>query len=114
LLTISIGAALGVGHAQVSSVTQEPAKSVPATSSFNTFEFLGAMLGSTLQNSYYPRHDRSLGDTANRFSGALSSDAIEDLLRDFTPDMKHLFHKYAPKKILRIEEKLPIPDEDKP
>lgn len=50
----------------------------------------------------------------NRFSGALSSDAIGDLLREFTPDMKRLFHRHAPKKILRIEEKLPIPDEDKP
>jgi hypothetical protein len=81
---------------------------------FNTSEFLGALFSSALQNSYYPRHDRSLGDTVNRFSGALSSDAIEDLLREFTPDMKRLFHKHAPKKILRIEEKLPIPDEDKP
>jgi len=34
LLTISIGAALGVGHAQASSVAQEPAKSVPATNSY--------------------------------------------------------------------------------
>jgi hypothetical protein len=31
LLTISIGAVLGLGHAQVSSVAQEPAKSVPTT-----------------------------------------------------------------------------------
>lgn len=83
-------------------------------STFNTSEFLGALFTSALQNSYYPRHDRSLGDTMNRFSGALSSDAIGDLLREFTPDMKRLFHRHAPKKILRIEEKLPIPDEDKP
>jgi hypothetical protein len=81
---------------------------------FNTSEFLGALFSSALQNSYYPRHDRSLGDTMNRFSGSLSSDAIEDLLREFTPDMKRLFHKHAPKKILKIEEKLPIPEEDKP
>ncbi len=83
-------------------------------STFNTSEFLGTLFTSALQNSYYPRHDRSLGDTMNRFSGALSSDAIGDLLREFTPDMKRLFHKHAPKKILRIEEKLPIPDDDKP
>lgn len=83
-------------------------------STFNTSELLGALFSSALQNSYYPRHDRSLGDTMNRFSGALSSDAIGDLLREFTPDMKRLFHNHAPKKILRIEEKFPIPDEDKP
>ena len=81
---------------------------------FNTSELLGALFSSALQNTYYPRHDRNLGDTMNRFSGALSSDAIDDLLREFTPDMRRLFRKHAPKKILKIEEKLPIPDEDKP
>jgi hypothetical protein len=89
-------------------------KNEDGDSTFNASEFLGALFSSALQNSYYPRHDRSLGDTMNRFSGALSSDAIGDLLREFTPDMKRQFHKHAPKKILRIEEKLPIPDEDKP
>jgi hypothetical protein len=81
---------------------------------FNTSEFLGALFTSSLQNSYYPRHDRNLGETMNRFTGALSSDAIGNLLREFTPDMKRLFRKHAPKKILRIEEKLPIPADDKP
>ena len=83
-------------------------------STFNTSEFLGALFSSALQNSYYPRTDRSLGDTMSRFSGALSSDAISDLLREFTPDMKSLFRKHAPKRILKIEEKFPIPEEDKP
>jgi hypothetical protein len=83
-------------------------------STFNTSEFLGALFTSALQNSYYPNHDRTLGDTMNRFGGALSSDATGYLLREFTPDMKHLFRKHAPKKILKIEEKLPIPAEDKP
>jgi len=83
-------------------------------SAFNTSEFLGALFASSLENSYYPRHDRTFADTTNRFGGALSSDAIIDLLREFTPDMKLLFRKHAPKKIRRIEEKLPIPAEDKP
>src|SRR6266849_2631691 len=47
-------------------------------STFNTAEFLGALLTNALQNSYYPRHDRTLGDTMNRFGGALSSDVIGD------------------------------------
>jgi hypothetical protein len=81
---------------------------------FNSSEFLGALFTSSLQNSYYPRHDRNVGETMNRFSGALSSDAVGNLLREFTPDMKRLFRKHAPKKILRIEEKLPIPADDKP
>ena len=82
-------------------------------STFNTSEFLGTLLTSALQNSYYPRPDRTFGDTMDRFSGALSSDVIGDLLREFTPDMKRLFRRHAPKKVLRIEEKLPIPAEDK-
>ena len=81
---------------------------------FNTSEFLGALLSSALQNAYYPRDDRTFGDTMNRFGGALGSDAITDLLREFTPDIKRLFRKHAPKEILKIEEKLPIPPEDKP
>lgn len=34
--------------------------------------------------------------------------------REFTPDMKRLFRKHAPKKIRKIEEKVPIPADDKP
>jgi len=81
---------------------------------FNTSEFLGALFTSSLQNSYYPRHDRNFADTMNRFGGALSSDAIGNLLGEFTPDMKRLFRRHAPKEIQKIEEKLPIPAEDKP
>jgi len=89
-------------------------KSDNGNSVFNTSEFLGALLSSALQNAYYPRHDRTFEDTMNRFGGALSSDAITDLLGEFAPDMKRLFRKHAPKKILKIEEKLPISPEDKP
>jgi hypothetical protein len=81
---------------------------------FNSSEFLGALFTSSLQNAYYPRPDRTLGDTLNRFAGALSSDAISDLLREFTPDMKRLFRKHAPKEILKIEKRLPIPADEKP
>jgi hypothetical protein len=81
---------------------------------FNTSELLGALFTSSLENSYYPRHDRSFGDTMDRFTGALISDATGNLLREFTPDLKRFFRKHAPKKILRVEEKLPIPDDDKP
>jgi hypothetical protein len=82
-------------------------------STFNTSEFLGALFTSSLQNAYYPRHDRNFGDTMNRFGGAFSSDAIGYLLLEFTPDIKRFFRKHAPKKILKMEEKLPIPAEDK-
>jgi hypothetical protein len=81
---------------------------------FNTSEFLGALFTSAIQNACYPRHDRTFGDTMNRFGGALSSDAIGGLLREFTPDMKRLFWKHATTKVLKIEEKVPIPVKDKP
>jgi hypothetical protein len=80
----------------------------------NTSEFLGALFTSSLQNAYYPRHDRNFEGTMNRFGGALSSDAIGYLLQEFTPDLKRFFRKHAPTEILKIEEKLPIPAEDKP
>jgi hypothetical protein len=83
-------------------------------SAFDTSEVLGALFTSSLQNSYYPRDDRSFGETMNRFGGALSSDAIGNLLREFTPGMKRFFRKHAPKRIQRIEQKLPIPAENKP
>jgi hypothetical protein len=75
----------------------------------NTSEFLGTLFSSSLKNSYYPRHDRTFGDTMNRFSGALSSDAISYLLHEFTPDIKPFFQKHTPKRLKKIEEKLPIP-----
>ena len=82
-------------------------------STFNSADFLGALLASSLQNAYYPRHDRTFGDTMNRFEGALGSDATSFLLREFTPDIKRFFKKHAPERVKRIERKLPIPAEDK-
>ena len=83
-------------------------------STFNSSEFLGALFTSALQNSYYPRHYRTFHNTMSRFGGALSSDATTYLLREFTPDLKRLFRRHAPKEIQKIEEKLPIPPADKP
>jgi len=83
-------------------------------STFNSSDFLGALFTSSLQNAYYPKHDRNVQETMNRFGGALSSEVVGDLLLEFTPDMKRLFRKHAPKKIQKIEERLPIPSEDKP
>jgi hypothetical protein len=80
---------------------------------FNTPEFLGALFTSSLQNSYYPSRDRNFGETMSRFTGALSSDAIGDLQHEFMPDIKRLFRKHAPKEIRKIEDKLPIPADDK-
>jgi len=45
---------------------------------------------------------------------ALSSDATSDLLCEFTSDLKRSFRKHAPKQVKKIEERLPIPEDDKP
>jgi hypothetical protein len=91
-----------------------PARMTRGDNTFNTSEFLGTLFTSSLQNSYYPKQDRNFGETMNRFTGALSSDAIGNLQREFMPDIKRLFRKHAPKEIRKIEEKLPIPAGDKP
>lgn len=88
-------------------------KSDKGGNTINSSEFLGALFTSSLQNAYYPRDARTLGDTMGRFEGALLSDATGDLLREFTPDIKHFFRRHAPKKVLKIEQKLPIPADDK-
>jgi hypothetical protein len=79
---------------------------------FNSSELLGALFTSSLQNAYYPRHDRSLGDTMNRFVGALGSDASSNVLREFWPDMKRLFRKHEPEDIKKLEKKIPPQIED--
>ncbi|MBV8051876.1 MAG: hypothetical protein JOZ80_11845 [Acidobacteriaceae bacterium] len=83
-------------------------------STMNTSELLGTLFTSSLQNAYYPRADRGFANTLNRFTGALTSDALTDLTHEFTPDMKRMFHRHAPKKVIELEDKLPIPPEDKP
>ena len=79
---------------------------------FNTSEVLGALFSSSLQNAYYPERYRSFGDTMARFVGAFGSDATSNLLREFTPDIKRLLHKHAPREVLAIEQRLPIHNDD--
>jgi hypothetical protein len=82
-------------------------------SELNTSELLGALSTSSLQNAYYPAQFRTFGRTMNRFAGALDSDASSDLLHEFAPDLKRVFHKHAPRKIQELEQKAPLPPEDK-
>jgi hypothetical protein len=72
-------------------------------------EILGALFTNSLENCHYPRRNRAFADTINRFGGALSSHAIGNVLREFTPDMKRLFRKHAPEDIQKIEKTPPIP-----
>ena len=81
---------------------------------FNSSELLGALSASSLQNAYYPEHYRTFNGTMNRFLGTLSSDATSELLREFAPDLKRVFHRHAPRKIQELERKVPLPPGDGP
>jgi hypothetical protein len=52
----------------------------------------------------------------NRFPihGAVSSDATSNLLCEFTSDLKRSLGKHAPKEVKKVEERFPIPEDDKP
>ncbi|MGO9126223.1 MAG: hypothetical protein ACLP6G_15220 [Terriglobales bacterium] len=80
----------------------------------NRSELMGASLVSSLQDAYYPRPDRTFGATMNRLVGTLSGDATTNLLHEFTPDLKRLFHKHCPQGIQRLEARMPIPENMKP
>jgi hypothetical protein len=81
---------------------------------FNQAEFLGVSFTSSLQNAYYPRPDRTLSGTLNRFVGTLSGDATTNILHEFTPDLKRLFHRRCPQSIQRFEARVPLPENVKP
>jgi len=74
---------------------------------FNSSELLGTLFTSSLQNSYYPGRQRGLGITMERFLSSLSSDASSNLLKEFWPDIRRIFHKHAPGPIKKIEEHIP-------
>lgn len=82
-------------------------------SELNSSELLGAFSTSSLQNLYYPVQYRTFGGTMNRFMGALSSDAVSDILHEFTPDMKRLFHQHVPKRLQALEQRVPMPADDR-
>jgi hypothetical protein len=74
---------------------------------FNTSEVLGSGLSAGVTNSYYPRQDRSFGQTMSTFGGTLLSDAGSNVLREFWPDIRRIFRKHEPEKMKKIEKKIP-------
>jgi hypothetical protein len=45
--------------------------------------------------------------TLNRMVGSLQATATSYILREFTPDLVHLFKKHSPKRLRRLEDKIP-------
>jgi hypothetical protein len=76
-------------------------------STLNSSELLGTLSSVSLANAYYPASYRGFGDTMSRFGGALLSDAGSNVLREFWPDIARVFRRHEPKKLKKIEQKIP-------
>jgi hypothetical protein len=61
----------------------------------------------TLENTWLPAGQRSMDKTLNRVVGSLQATATSYILREFTPDLVHLFKKHSPKRLRRWEDKIP-------
>ncbi len=73
---------------------------------FNTSEFLAIASSKALTNAYYPDRDRTWGRTANSVLGALQGDASGYLLTEFAPDLKRIFRRHTPKRLLAIGDRI--------
>ncbi|MBV9085974.1 MAG: hypothetical protein JOY79_00695 [Acidobacteriaceae bacterium] len=73
-------------------------------SEFNSSHVLAVFTASTLSNAYYPREERSLGDTLVRGGNSMLDDAITNVLREFWPDIKRKLVRHEPASIKRLEE----------
>jgi hypothetical protein len=61
---------------------------------FNTSELAGNAVAAGLANLYYPRENRTGGDTLEKFAVNVFSDAGFNVLKEFWPDMRHkILHK---------------------
>jgi hypothetical protein len=65
---------------------------------------LSSFASAGLGNTYYPRDERGLGDTAARAGSGLLNTAGMNVLREFWPDIKRRFKKHEPKRIQKLEE----------
>lgn len=71
----------------------------------STFLAIGAT--ETLQNTWLPPGDRGFDQTLTRILGSFQGTATSYLVREFAPDLIHIFKRHSPKKLRRIEDKIP-------
>lgn len=75
-------------------------------STFNSSEFLGIAFSKALSNAYYPERQRTWGHTTNDILGALEGDASGNVLTEFTPDIKRIFRRHTPKRLLAVGDRI--------
>ena len=64
------------------------------TNRTNVSEFLGNAVAAGISNTYLPSPDRGVANTAHRFGLFLASDALNNVLKEFWPDVRRkLFHR---------------------
>jgi hypothetical protein len=64
---------------------------------FNTSEIAGNLMAAGIANLYYPSENRGAGETMERFTVNVVSDAGFNVLREFWPDMRRkVLHKGDP------------------
>jgi hypothetical protein len=69
---------------------------------------LSAFAAAGLANTYYPREERGLADTAARAGADLLSTASMNLLREFWPDIRQKLKRHEPKAIQKLEQSPPV------
>ena len=63
---------------------------------FNTSLLAGTAVTTALSNAYYPRPERTVGGSLNRFGGSLLGGVQTNVMREFWPDMMRMFHRHEP------------------
>ncbi len=71
----------------------------------STFLAIGAT--EMLQNTWLPPGDRGFDQTVNRIVGSFQGAATSHLLQEFSPDLLRIFKRHSPKRLRRIEDRIP-------
>lgn len=79
-------------------------RSDSGNNTFNTSLLAGTAVTTALSNAYYPRPERTLGDSLNRFGGSLLGGVQTNIMREFWPDLTRMFHKHEPQSVKNIEQ----------
>jgi hypothetical protein len=72
----------------------------------NTSLLAGTAVTTILSNAYYPRPERSVGDSLNRFGGSLLGGVQTNILREFWPDITRMFHKHEPQSMKNLQDNM--------